>query len=166
MIGGEKNLEKNGRTPVEISEREITGFEGAAVNDPPGDESGKKSEANDERKGSVTGEELGERRRGDTGGAEDTKVLRNSLGEENGEEHEVGVIDVEHEANDEAENEPLREGAPVARGIPVPEEESDGKGGMGMGPGGIEIHVNGERAPTPDGEDRQESPQGREILAH
>ena len=48
MIGGEENLEKNGRTPEEISEREITGFERAAVNDPPSDERGKKRKANDE----------------------------------------------------------------------------------------------------------------------
>jgi hypothetical protein len=34
-----------------------------------------------------------------------------------------------------------------------------------MGPRGIEIHIHRQRAPTPDSEDRQESPQGREILA-
>lgn len=53
MIGGEENLEKNGRTPEEISERVITGFERAAVNDPSSDERGKKREENDEGKSSV-----------------------------------------------------------------------------------------------------------------
>jgi len=98
-------------------------------------------------------------------GAKNTKVLRNSFAEENGEEHQVGVIDVEHEANDEAEPEPLRQGTLISRGIPVPEEEGHGKSGMRMGPRGIEIHIHRQRAPTPDSEDRQESPQGREILA-
>jgi hypothetical protein len=165
VIGGEENMEKNGRTPEEISERVITGFERAAVNDPPSDERGKKREANDEGKSSVAGEQLGKGRRGDTMGANNTKVLRNSFGEENGEEHQVGVIDVEHEANDEAEPQPLRKGTLVSRGIPVPEEKGHGKSGMRMGPRGIEIHINRKRAPTPDSEDRQESPQGREILA-
>ncbi len=113
----------------------------------------------------MAGEELGKGRRGDTLGAKYTKVLRNSFAEEDGEEHQVGVIDVEHEANDEAEPEPLRQGTLVSRGIPVPEEEGHGKSGMRMGPRGIEIHINRQGGPTPDSEDRQESPQGREILA-
>jgi len=113
----------------------------------------------------LTGEEAGKGRRGDTMGAKNTEVLRNSFAEENGEEHQVGVIDVEHEANDEAELEPLRQGTLVSRGIPVPEEEGHGKSGMRMGPRGIEIHIHRQRAPTPDSQDRQESPQGREILA-
>jgi hypothetical protein len=165
VIGGEENLEKNGRTPEEISERVITGFERAAVNYPPSDERGKKREANDEGKSSMGGDESRKGRRGDTMGAKNTNVLPNSFGEENGEEHQVEVIDVEHEANDEAEPEPLRQGTLVSRGIPVPEEEGHRKSGMRMGPRRIEIHIHRQRAPTPDSEDRQESPQGRKILA-
>src|SRR5258708_233057 len=125
----------------------------------------KKREGNDAGKSCVTGKETGKGRRGDTVGAKNTKVLRNSFAEENGEEHQVGVIDVEQEANDEAEPEPLRQGTLVSRGIPVPEEEGHGKSGMRMGPRGIEIHIHRQRAPTPDSQDRQESPQRREILA-
>ena len=66
------------------------------------------------------------------------------------EKHGVGVIDVEHEAGDEAEENPLRDGAVVASAQPVREENGDDESGVRVRPGGVEIHVDGERAAAPD----------------
>src|SRR5713101_7674750 len=49
--------------------------------------------------------------------------------------------------------------------MPIPEEESDGESRMRVGPGGIEIHVDGERAGPPNGEGGEESPAFFDILA-
>ena len=49
--------------------------------------------------------------------------------------------------------------------MPIPEEESDGEGGMRVGPGGIEIHIDGERTGPPDGESGEKRPAFFDILA-
>src|SRR5882724_8697198 len=49
--------------------------------------------------------------------------------------------------------------------MPIPEEESDGKGGMRVGPGGIEVHVDGKRAGPPDGDGGEERPTLVDVLA-
>ena len=48
---------------------------------------------------------------------------------------------------------------------PIPKEERDGKSGVGVGPGGIEIHVDGQRTAPPDGQSGQESPGGMDEVA-
>lgn len=77
---------------------------------------------------------------------------------ENGEDHGVGVVNIEHEAGDRSENQPLREGARGACLVPIPEEEGHGEGGMRMGPRGIEIHIDRERTSPPDRERGKERP--------
>lgn len=49
--------------------------------------------------------------------------------------------------------------------MPIPEEKSDYESGMCVGPGGIEVHVNGERTGPPDGERGEERPALFDILA-
>ena len=74
------------------------------------------------------------------------------------EKHSVGVINVEHEAGEEAEDDPLGDGAVVATVQPVREENGDDESGVRVRPGGVEIHVDGERAAAPNGESGEESP--------
>src|SRR5439155_12860337 len=70
----------------------------------------------------------------------------------------VGVINVEHEAGDEAEEHPLGNGAVVASAQPVREEGGDDESGVSVRPGGIEIHIDGERTAAPNAESGEESP--------
>ena len=84
---------------------------------------------------------------------------------EDGEDHGVGVVDVEHETGDQGESQPLRKRAGGKRLVPIPEEEGHDESGMRMRPGGIEIHVDGERAGAPDGESGKKGPALFDILA-
>ena len=70
-------------------------------------------------------------------------ILAEGFDREDGENHTIGVINVEHESGDHSENEPLGERARGARLAPIPEEKSHDESGMRMGPRGIEIHVDG-----------------------
>src|SRR6267142_1778141 len=49
--------------------------------------------------------------------------------------------------------------------MPIPEKERDGKGGMRVGPRGIEVHVDGKRAGPPDGDGGEERPTLVDVLA-
>ena len=82
--------------------------------------------------------------------SERREILARGFDNEDGKDHSVGIIDVEHEADDESEEEPLGQGASGARLVPIPEEKRDGERGVRVGPGGIEIHVDGKRAGPPD----------------
>ena len=91
--------------------------------------------------------------------------MGHGFNDENGEHHGVDVIDVDHEAGDQCEEQPLRQGARRAGFMPIPEEESDGESGMRVGPGWIEIHIDGERAGPPNGDGGEEGPAFFDILA-
>ena len=91
--------------------------------------------------------------------------MARSFDGEDGEEHGVGVVNVEHEAGDDGENQPLAERARGARLVPIPKKQSNGESRMRVGPRGIEIHVDGERTGPPDGERGEEGPAFRDILA-
>lgn len=92
-------------------------------------------------------------------------ILARRFDGENGKEHGVGVVDVEHEAGDEREEKPLGKGAGRARLVPIPEEESDGERGVCVGPGRIEVHVDGQGAGPPDGDGGEERPTFADVLA-
>ena len=49
--------------------------------------------------------------------------------------------------------------------MPIPKKKSDDESGMCVGPGGIEIHVDGERAGPPDGKRGEERPALFHILS-
>src|SRR5229473_4090101 len=92
-------------------------------------------------------------------------IVRKGFDGENGEKHGVGVVNVEHEAGDHGENQPLCERARRACLVPIPKEKSDGESGMRMGPRGIEIHIDGQRAGPPDRERGDEGPAFFYIVA-
>jgi hypothetical protein len=92
-------------------------------------------------------------------------ILARGLNDENGKHHGVGVVDVEHEAGDQSEKQPLRERTRRARAMPIPEEEGNGKSGLGVGPGGIEVHVNGKRAGPPDSDGGEKRPAFVDVVA-
>ena len=71
------------------------------------------------------------------------EILAEGFEREDGENHTIGVINVEHESGDHSENEPLGKRARGACLVPIPKKKGHGKGGMRMGPRGIEIHVDG-----------------------
>ena len=93
------------------------------------------------------------------------EILARRFDGEDGKDHGVGVVDVEHEAGGEREEKPLGKGTGRARLMPIPEEESDGESRMRVRPGGIEIHVDGKRAGPPDGDGGEERPTLVDVLA-
>src|SRR5256886_5180482 len=156
VVGGEKNLKKIGRPPVPERGGNVTGLEERAVDDFLGNESGEKTDEQRDGKNYVAAEQCW-----NGGGAvllDGVAESEEGFGCRQNEEHGVGVINVEHEAGDEAEENPLGDGAVVASAQPVREENSDDESGVGVGPGGIEVHVDGKRAAAPNGERGKESP--------
>ncbi len=156
VIGGEKDLEEVRRLPIPARDGHVAGFEERAINDFLGEQSGEKTDEERDGENDVANE-----KRGNGGSAallDGVAQSEERFGCRQNEEHGVGVIDVEHEAGDEAEENPLRDGAAVASAQPVREEDGDDESGVGVGPGGIEVHVDGERAAAPNGEGGEESP--------
>ena len=70
----------------------------------------------------------------------------------------IGEINVEHQPGNEAQQNPLAKRPRTTRALPVPEKKSHSKDGMRVGPGRIEIHVNGKRAGAPDSQRGEEGP--------
>jgi len=157
VIGGEKNLEEVRRLPIPARDGNVAGFEERAVNDFFGEQSGEKTDEERDGENDVASE-----KRGNGGWAaallDGVAKSEERFGCRQNEEHGVGVIDVEHEAGDEAEENPLGDGAVVASAQPVREEHGDDESGVGVGPGGVEVHIDGERAAAPNGESGEESP--------
>ena len=59
----------------------------------------------------------------------------------------------------------MDEGAGAAGAVPIPQEKRDDESGLGMRPGGIEVHVNGKRAGPPNGERGEQGPALVDIFA-
>ena len=169
VVGGEKHGEEARRKPVPVAERNIAGFEGAAVNKVAGDESGKETDEENSGEHAVAEEKFRNARRGigrsGGGRAKGEIILAGGFNRENGEDQGVGIVNVEHEAGDDGENQPLAKGPRGARLVPIPKEKSHGERGMRVGPGRIEIHVDGERASPPHGERGEQRPALFDIVA-
>src|SRR5256885_9387315 len=156
VVGGEKNLKKIGRLPVPERDGNVTGLEERAVDDFLGNESGEETDEQRDGKNYVTAEQCW-----NGGGAvllDGVAESEERFGCQQNEQHGVGVINVEHEAGDEAEEDPLGDGAVVATVQPVREEDGDDESRVSVRPGWIEVHVDGERAAAPNGEIGEESP--------
>jgi len=170
VIGGEEHAKENGRGPEPLAERNISGFQRTSVNQIARDESGKKTEEERGGEQKVAEEEFGEARNcgGFGGGCAITEcgaILTEGFDGEDGEDHGVGVVNVEHEASDCGKDQPLGKRARGARLVPIPNKKGNGDSGMRVGPGGIEIHVDGKRAGPPDGEGGEKRPALLHILA-
>jgi hypothetical protein len=107
----------------------------------------------------------GRRACGNADSAEGGEILSGGLDNEDDEDHDVGIVDVEHESGDEAEAQPLPERTSETRFVPKPEKEGDDEGGMRVGPRGIEVHVDGKRAGQPDGDGGEQGPAFLDVLA-
>src|SRR6266403_883712 len=168
VIGREEHVEEGGREPEPVPERDIAGFESASVNEIAREESGQQADEDNGGEEQVAEEKFRNAR--NCGGpglgmtAKRGEILAEGFDRENGEDYGVGVVNIEHEAGDRGENQPLREGTRGARLVPTPEEEGHGEGGMRMGPRGIEIHIDRERTSPPDGERGKERPAFLYIL--
>ncbi len=170
VIGREEHAEENRRGPEPVAEWNISGFERASVNQIAGDESGEKTNEESGGEEKVAEEKFGDawHYRGLSGGGVMTErgaILAEGFDGEDGEDHGVGVVNVEHEAGDQGEEQPLGERAEGARFVPIPKEKGNGESGMRVGPGGIEIHVDGERTGPPGGERGDKRPALYDILA-
>jgi len=176
VIGREEHAEKDGRGPEPVAERDISGFERASVNEIARDEGGKQTDEESCGEQNVAQEEFGDARNGrgrrtrlprSFSGlrAKGELILAEGFDDGNGKDHGVGVVNVEHEAGDCGEYQPLGKRSRCARLMPIPKEKGDGESGMGVGPGRIEIHVDGKRAGPPDGESGKEGPALFDILA-
>lgn len=115
VVGGEQDLEENRGAPEPFAKRNVAGGEGASVKDRAGEESGEQRNKNDGAEKEMAEDQRTERGPGGSRGgrwrgssaAEGGAVLREGLPDENGEERGVWIVDVEHEASNEGENEPL-----------------------------------------------------------
>src|SRR5215472_3923626 len=76
----------------------------------------------------------------------------------------VCEIDVDHQAGNQGEQNPLEEGPRTARAIPIPEKKSHRKDGVRVRPCGIEIHVNRERAGAPNSQRGEKGPARFHVL--
>ena len=114
VIGGEEHAEENGGGPKPVAERNISGFERASVNQIARDESGKETDEESCGEQKVKEEEFGEARNcgGFGGGGVMTEcgaILTEGFDGKDGEDHGVGVVNVEHETGDCGEDQPLGE---------------------------------------------------------
>src|SRR5713101_1705516 len=142
VVRGEKHGQEARRKPVPVAERNVAGFKGAAVNEIAGDESGEKTDDENSGEQTVAEEKFRNARggigRGGSGRANSEIILAERFDCQDGKEHGVGVVNVEHEAGNDRENQPLAERARGARLMPIPKEKSDGESGMRVGPRRIE----------------------------
>lgn len=160
VVGGKENLEKVRRLPIPERDGDVAGFEEGAINDFLGKQSGKNA---DEEHGGEN--DVAKKKRGNGGGAallDGVAESEERFDDWQKEEHGVGVVDVKHEACDEAEENPLRDGAVLTSAEPVREENGDNESGVSVRPGGIEVHVDGKRAAAPNGERGEKSPAFRD----
>ena len=170
VIGREKHREEVRRRPVPLSKGNIAGLKKASVDEIARDGGGEQADKHDHGEKNVAREELRDGRDFCSPGvmgvsAKGGEILARRFHDENGEQHGVGVVDVEHEAGDQTENQPLAERARGTRLVPIPKEEGHGKGRMCVGPRRIEIHIDGQRAGPPDGERGEERPALFHVLA-
>src|SRR4051794_30381055 len=91
-------------------------------------------------------------------------VLAGSFDQQYDQNRNVGVVDVEHQAGDGGENDPLQRAAMWTCLVPIPKEESDRERGVGVRPRRIEVHVDGKRAGPPYGNRRERGPARIDIL--
>jgi hypothetical protein len=147
VIGREEHVEESGREPQPVPEPDVAGLEGAAVNKIARYESGEQTEEENRSEERVTEEKFGDAQVGvGYGGrvrAKDQIILAEGFDREDGEDHGVRVVHVEHEASDQSEYHPLRKRARTVRLMPIPNEKGHGKRGVRVRPRGIEIHVHG-----------------------
>src|SRR5579883_3101032 len=162
VVAREENIAPKGSAPEPA--HAVIGAETkeAAKNDAAGDQRWEDADENEDEEEAMGGE-LAEEVRG-VQGAEVGRVRADGIKKRKQEEHAIGEIDIEHQTGNEAEEGPLGNGARGAREVPIPEEKSDGENRMGMGPCGIEIHVDGERGCEPNAESSEQSPFFEDVL--
>ena len=161
MIGGEEHREEDGRAPEPVAQRDIAGFEGVAIDDVVGDEGWEETEKSHDREQKMICEQTRKARRSARRIAECRGVLSRGLDKQDDEDHGVGIVDVEHDAGANAEEQPVQRGTTGPSLVPVPEKKRDDERRKGVRPGGIEIHVHGERTSPPNGHGGEE---GRPFL--
>src|SRR6266436_5622672 len=100
VIRGEKHIEEGWREPEPIFDGDVAGFESAAEDDIPRDESGQQANEDDSGKEKMAQEKIRNARDFGSGDARVTakrgEILSRGLDRENREHHGVGVIDVQH----------------------------------------------------------------------
>ena len=165
MVGREENLQEHRRAPEEISQRQVPGLEWSAVDDPARNEGGQKRKADHQAKEKMACQELSRGGRGGGAGTKGLCVLANRFQKKDGKHHEIRIIDVEHQPNDETQEQPLRQRAVFPRGIPIEQKESNHERRVRMGPRRIEVHVYGQGAGPPNRDCRQERPERPKIAA-
>ena len=168
MIGREEDIEECGRGPGPVPKRYVAGLEGAAVNkivrDESGEQRGKENSGEEQVAEAKFRDAWNGTGRGGRVGAKDEVILTEGFDPKDDEDHGVSVVDVEHEASNQSENQPLRERARRACLVPIPKKKGHGKTRMRMRPRGIEIHVYRKRAGPPDGKRGEERPALFHIL--
>src|SRR5579864_195642 len=162
MLGGEKDEMPVRGAPVPGGVLVRAEAKKSAENDVAGDQGGEESEDDGQEVAEVSSEE--QSRGVKVFGLPGMAVGDQGLDQRKDKKDAIGEINVDHQAGNQAEQNPLEERARTARAIPVPEEKSNGKDGMCVRPGRIEIHVNGERAGAPNRKRGEKGPARFDVL--
>src|SRR6266700_6781040 len=113
VIRGEEHIEEGWREPQPIFDGDVAGFKSVAEDDIARDESGQQANENDSGKEKMAQEKIRNPRDFRSCDAEVAtkrgEILGQGFDNEDREHHGVGVIDVQHEACDQRENQPLCE---------------------------------------------------------
>ena len=163
VFGGEKDYTPVGRGPIPRQRGVGTEAEKSSEDDGASDQSGQEGEQHGKREGTICGEERCDG--AEFPGAPGIPIGAQGFDQREEKKDAVWKINVDHQAGEEAEEIPLKEGTAIARAIPIPEKQGHGKGGVGVGPGGIEIHINRKRTGAPDGESGKEGPAIVNVLS-
>src|SRR5271170_7011767 len=86
------------------------------------------------------------------------------LQQRNQKHYAVRVVHIHHETGNKPQDDPLLNRPFTTRSLPVPKEQCDGKRGVCMRPGWIEVHVNWQRASPPYSKRTHERPASIKIV--
>src|SRR5467141_2758017 len=163
VFGGEKDQTPVGRAPVPGNCRVGTEAKKSTEDDGASDESGQEREYDGNREGYICGEEW-------AGGAKvflfpGIPVRENGFDQREKKKDAIRKINIDHQAGQQAEKNPLKKGSAIARAIPIPEKHCHDKDRVRMGPRRIEIHINRKRTGAPDGESGKKGPALLDVLS-
>ncbi len=96
---------------------------------------------------------------------EELHVVLNRFDKRDEQKHAVHKVDIHEQAGNQAQQEPLSHCPVWTSAIPIPEEQGHDKGGMGVRPKRVEIHVNGQRTARPDAQRGEQRPRGIQKFA-
>ena len=107
VVGGKQDAEEYGIAPEEVSQRRIPGLKGSTVDDPARRKSRNHDQEDDEGKKKMPAKKLGKGGRSLAARLKNMGILWQCLDEKNYHDHEICVVNIEHQTGDQSEKDPL-----------------------------------------------------------